>query len=911
MASPPTGTVTLLFTDIEGSTRLWEERPEAMRVALARHDDIMRQCIERHNGYVFKTIGDAFCAAFADAAEGVAAAIEAQQTLFDDPWEMLNDGSESKTQNPKSKIKVRMALHVGDPVCRDNDYFGPTVNRVARILSVGHGGQTIISSVVRDRIGGKLPEKVGIVEHGSHRLKDLVAPEALYGLLHPDLPQEFPPLRSLSTHPNNLPAQLTSFIGREKEIREVRELLRSKARLVTLSGPGGTGKTRIALQAAADRVEQYPGGVWWVDLSPIRDSALVMRSAAAALGIGEESGKSAREQVAERLSDLKALIVLDNFEQVLEAAGEVGELLAECPSLEILVTSRAVLNLSIEHEYAVPEMPVDDAVTLFVERARSVRAGFELDSATRKSVENICARLDGIPLAVELAAAQVRMLPPAHIEKQLSQRFKILVSPFRDAQQRQKTLGATIDWSYELLSEEERKVFAILSVFVGGFMLESAESLYESPDVFLSVIHLREQSLLRADEEGGSPRFRMLETLREYGLGRLRELGLYDEMVQRHARHFAALAARTREMIRSGQQDEGLDRLSSEIDNLRMAHDWLLTNDAVEEAGRMAVALAAFWEYRGWIQEGRERLNRCLALEAEITDPRVLADVLLEAGWFAYLLSDYAEAVRLGTRSAELSRAIGDIDREGDALNNLAVTAYNQGRTQESRTLYERSLEIARQSNNEQKMAVRLCNLGLLTAEEGEFELSRSYLLEARQHYERKNNLWGKAATLCNLGDLALRSGAWSESELYSLQGLEIFRHLNERRGIAATLTSLAEAARKQDDLGTAEERAKEALQICADLGLRAETTQLLEVLSHVYASRNENLTALYSLAAADSLRSQAGVALKMDEAEEHAELSRLLSSRLTEAEIRRTLADAADDSLESIVERVMRGVAA
>src|SRR5687768_10658627 len=272
MATPPTGTVTLLFTDIEGSTRLWEERPDAMRVALARHDQLMREAIERHQGFVFKTIGDAFCAAFADPVEGVEAAIDAQTSLFAEPWEGVPG------------IRVRMALHLGDPVCRDNDYFGPTVNRVARILSAGHGGQTIISAAVKERINGRLPGGVTVIEYGSHRLKDLVAPEALFGLLHADLPQEFPPLRSLSTHPNNLPPQLTSFVGREREIREVRDLLDGAARLVTLTGPGGTGKTRIALQVAAERVEQYPGGVWWVDLAPIRDSALVMRSVAAALG---------------------------------------------------------------------------------------------------------------------------------------------------------------------------------------------------------------------------------------------------------------------------------------------------------------------------------------------------------------------------------------------------------------------------------------------------------------------------------------------------------------------------------------------------------------------------------------------------------------------------------------------------
>ncbi len=892
---PPTGTVTLLFTDIEGSTRLWEERPDAMRVALARHDQLMREAIERHGGFVFKTIGDAFCAAFADPAEGVAAAMGAQASLFAEEWEGVPG------------IRVRMALHLGDPVCRDNDYFGPTVNRVARILSVGHGGQTILSAAVKELINGRLPLGVTIVEHGSHRLKDLVAPEALFGLLHPDLPQEFPALRSLSTHPNNLPPQLTSFVGRDKEIKEVRELLDGASRLVTLTGPGGTGKTRIALQVAAERIEQYPGGVWWVDLAPIRDSGLVMRSAAAALGITEEAGKTAAQQVTERLGGVKALLILDNFEQVLEAAGEIGDMMAECPQLETLVTSRAVLNLSQEQEYAVPEMPLEDAVTLFVERARSVRAGFSLDTQNRPVVENICRRLDGIPLAVELAAAQARMFPPAHIEKQLSQRFKLLVSPFRNSAQRQRTLGAAIDWSYELLSEEERRVFELLSIFVGGFTLESAESLYESTEVFLFVIHLREQSLLRADEEGGVPRFRMLETLREYGLERLRAAGLHEELAQRHARHFATLAARTREMYKSGQQDEALDLLAADVDNLRVAHDWLLTHSSVEEAGRMAFALAGFWEHRGWIQEGRERLNRCLAVESEIQDRRVHADILLEAGWFAHLLSDYGEADRLCGRSADVSREIGDIAREGDALNNLAVSAYEQGRTEEARHLYERSLQIAREVGDEAKMATRLCNLGLLTAEENRFEEARAHLLEARQLYERRNHLYGKAATLCNLGDLAVRSRQWAESELYSLQGLEIFRHLEDPRGIVATLTNLAAAARRQGDTGGAEDRSREALKYCAEFALPGHVPQLLEILGYTYAEQGFAEQAFYCLAAAATLREQAGTPLKGDDAGEQMALRMRCAADVDESVLRTMEVESADDSLETIVERALR----
>ncbi len=451
----PTGIVTFLFTDIEGSTRLWEDFPEAMRSALARHDALLQEAIEQHNGHVFKTVGDAFCAAFVSAQEALEAALEAQIALQNPQFTL----AENRT------LRVRMALHAGPAEERAGDYFGPTLNRIARLLATGHGGQVLLSQTVEALARNALPAGAGLKDLGRHRLKDLQQPEQVFQLLHPALPADFPKLKSLNPQQNNLPQQLTSFVGRETEIAAVERLL-ADARLLTLTGPGGAGKTRLALQVAAETVDQYPDGVWLVELAPLSDPALVPQEIASALDIREEAGRALAQTLVEQLSARQLLLVLDNCEHLVEACAQLADRLTRaCPQLKILASSRERLGVAGEITYAVPSLslptcdpipPLEtllqyEAVRLFVERASAVLPGFVPTPANAPALVQICRRLDGIPLAIELAAARVKVLPVEQIARRLDDRFRLLTGGSRTALPHHQTLRATIDWSYNLL----------------------------------------------------------------------------------------------------------------------------------------------------------------------------------------------------------------------------------------------------------------------------------------------------------------------------------------------------------------------------------------------------------------------------------------------------------------------------
>ena len=842
----PSGTVTLLFTDIEGSTRLWEERRQDMRRALARHDKHLRAVIESRGGIVFKTVGDAFCAVFADTRSAVEAAAAGQRGLQEGEWPV--------------PLRVRMALHRGEPECRDGDYFGPPVNRVARILSAAHGGQILLSQAAAEDAPG-----VPLRDHGAHRLKDLTQPEHLFSLELPDLAHEFPPLRSLSTHPNNLPAQATPFVGRSRELAELHALLDEGARLVTLTGIGGTGKTRLALQAAAERIERHPGGVWWVDLSVARDADRVLPAIAAALDVPEEGGRTPANQIAERLNTAPALLVLDNFEQVLEAASAAAQLLAACPRLQVLVTSRSVLSLSAERELVVPELSSEDAAVLFVDRARAVRPGYTPDEPSRKAIAAICARLEGIPLAIELAAAQVRVLPPAQIERGLDRRLRLLVSPFRDSAARQRTLRAALDWSYDLLEERERLLLARLSVFAGGFDLTGAEEVLGDPLVLTGLQRLREQSLLKAGENEGTARFRMLETVREYGAERLESQGEEGRFRERHAFYYLALA-----------ESKGEELPRCEADNVRAACDWLLESGCLEEAARLMVAAAPAWERMGWYREARDRLEACLPRDAIQATP-LRARVLREAGWFCHLLGDLTRSESLGMAALEAARAAGDREGESMALSNLAAAVAEQGRAEEAAELAGRSAEVLRGTGSSSRLAGRLCNLGLFLARAGRIDDARARLREACALAEADGDLLTHAAALCNLSDLSLKTGDYTDSRARAAESVALFRHLDEKRGLATALTSLAQAACEE---GLAEEAARalrEAVAVCAELEAPALLLPILDSVARLQEIRGELAQSLWAIHVARALRARLGVRLSEEDEGCQATLERRL----------------------------------
>ncbi len=602
MAELPTGTVTFLFTDIEGSTTRWEQHREAMQAALARHDAILREAVEGHGGVVFKTMGDAFYAAFATAQDALAAAVAAQHVLQMETWDPAI-----------GHVQVRMALHTGAAEQRDGDYFGPPLNRVARLLAAGHGGQTLLSLPTRALAGDQLPAGVELRDLGEHRLKDLQQPEHIFQVVAPDLPADFPPLKTLDLRPNNLPAQRTPLIGREREVEAVMGLLRrDDVGLVTLTGVGGIGKTRLSQQVAANLLDDFPDGVFFVELAPIADPALAASTIATMIGVKQVNGQPLGQSLQAYLREKHLLLVLDNFEQVIAAALLVADLLSAAAHLKVLVTSRTPLHLYGEHEFPVTPLAVPDrnvlppledltqydAVRLFVERAQAVKPDFQVTHAMARAVAEICYRLDGLPLAIELAAARVKLFSPQALLGRLDHRLTILTGGARDLTPRQQTLRGAIDWSYRLLGADEQRLFARLGVFVGGCTVDAADTVSRAAgdlpgDVLDGLLALVDQSLVQ-EQEGveGEPRFTMLETIREYAMEQLARSGETATIRRAHAAYFLALAeAAEPQLVGGPQQAPSLKRLAVEQDNLRAALQWALEARETELGLRLGIAL--------------------------------------------------------------------------------------------------------------------------------------------------------------------------------------------------------------------------------------------------------------------------------------------------------------------------------
>ena len=553
-------TVTFLFTDIEGSTRLWEETPDRMRPALARHDAVSRTAVESHRGVVVKMTGDGMHAAFDDALNALAAAVDLQQALAD------------PAATNGIPLRVRCGLHAGIVEHRDNDFFGPPLNRAARIMNAAHGGQVLLSQAVVDGVQEILPAMVSLRDLGRVRLKDLSTPEHVYQVVHPDLRQEFPALRSLEATPNNLMQQATRFIGREKELDELKRMV-ARTRLLTLTGSGGCGKTRLSLQVAADSLERFPDGAWLVELAPLADPGLVPQAVATVLGLKEEPGKPIEQTLAHYLKDKRLLLLLDNCEHLLDGCARlVDTLVRQCPTLTILASSREALGIAGEQTYRVPSLSLPDpkqlhtlasvapfeAVQLFIDRALLARADFEFTSQSASTLASICYRLDGIPLAIELAAARLRSLSLEEINRKLDQRFRLLTGGSRTALPRQQTLRALIDWSYDLLNQSEQTLFCRLAVFAGGWMLEAVQQVcsdesadeWDAVDLLTSLI---EKSLVTAEDCNGATRYRLLETVRQYARDRLLESGEGERWRDRHLACFLAMAEEAAPKLQGGR----------------------------------------------------------------------------------------------------------------------------------------------------------------------------------------------------------------------------------------------------------------------------------------------------------------------------------------------------------------------
>lgn len=898
----PSGTVTFLFTDIEGSTRLWQELPEGMSVSNARHDAILRAAINANNGFIFETIGDSFHVAFHNALDALCAALSAQRDLQAEPW------------GETGAIRVRMGLYTGAAEFSGDgsnkyDYHASyaTIAAAARVMSVAHGGQVLISQTTHDLLQNNLPGNVTLRDMGEHRLKDLRSPLHLYQLAAPDLPQEFPAITSFNALPNNLPVQLTRFIGREKELAEVERLL-AGTRLLTLTGSGGTGKTRLSLQAAAGGLEHFPQGVWLVELASVMDPQIVVQIVANVLAVRETSGRTLQDALVDYLRYKTLLLVLDNCEHLIEACAQLANnLLHACPDLKILASSREALGIAGEATFLVPSLslppalktpgsiPLPDlqqseAVRLFVERAQAVSPAFRLEADNAPAVAHICRRLDGIPLAIELAAARVKMLAPTQIAARLDDSFRLLTGGSRTALPRQQTLKALIDWSWMLLSDSEKKLLRRLSVFAGSFNLEAVESVCAdldpvpagalplSQDEILDLLEgLVNKSLVQAEEQGSEARYRLLLTIREYATDQLQLSSEAAGVRNRHLVFFARLAEDAEPHLMKAEMLDWIDQLERDADNLRAALEWGLAG-CHPAALSLAKGLIHYWSQCGLDSEGWRWLERAIAcslpalLEADETaasqaalqrqaaTQRQATQAYLLAGSSICVvnLGNIELAVQNGEEAERLARACGDHLALCNALVFKALAmSFLLEHLQQAETAAQDSIALARQLGNIWLQCIALSVLTGIGAQKGDLEAALGYQQEHARLARRLGNPWAIAMSIYGLMVVGGEGGNLADIRRQMEEGIQLFTRLKNYVFIAALRSQLAHILRRLGEIDEAQAIYMETLPMWLELGNHAAVAHQLECLAALAGARHQSERAARLLGAAHDLRAR------------------------------------------------------
>jgi predicted ATPase/class 3 adenylate cyclase len=826
-ARATTRTVTFLFTDIEGSTRLELDLGTARYAAVReRHRELLRAAFAAHGGEERSTEGDSFFVLFDSARSAIRAAIDGQRALAAEPWP---DGV---------TVKVRMGVHSGEALLEFGDVAGYDVNRAARIAGTAWGGQIVVSDAVRALADGA-GEAFRLRGLGEHRLKDLLAPERLSQVVAPGLPEEFPPLRSLDTRPNNLPTQLTSFVGRHDELEEALRLLRG-TRLLTLTGPGGIGKTRLSLQIAAAAADDFPDGVWFVPLEPVRERELVAPTIARVIGVTDKANRPVLDGIAEALGSGRVLFVLDNFEQAIDAAPIIPEMLARSAGLRILVSSRTALRVSGEQEFPVPGLPTPpdpsripelerlnlpaelrtvrastlegfESAQLFVARARSVRPGFELTDANAPAVARITARLHGMPLAIELAAARIKLLSPEQIVDRLEGHLALLTSGSRDLPERQQTLRGAIAWSYDLLDPGTRRLLNRLAVFVGGCELELADRVCGPAselgvDVLDGVGTLIDQSLLRVSEADDAQRYLMFDAIREYASEMLTTSGECDDIEERRSRAFLDLAEEAAPQLRGADQRRWLDRLEREHDNLRATLMWATSRPEPDLAVRVAFALWRFWQQRGYLNEARTRLDEMRAQDWDLSP--VLRARLAEArGGVAYWQADQATAEACYTEALALWREIGDQPEIANALYNRAyadaawIMGGQSGDASAAREMLREALQIYRDLGDVEGEGNILWAMGSFNFFANEMVEAESVYREALALHRAGNNRTMEAWSLHMLALALVSQKRPAEAKAAAGEALAFFKEAGDVAGITLVLDDLSGVAIFDDDL--------------------------------------------------------------------------------------------------------------
>lgn len=790
----PTGTVTLLFTDIEGSTRRWENQPDAMGRALEQHNVILQMSIKAHSGYVFYTGGDAFGAAFASPSDALAAALACQRKLQSETWPAeLGD------------LRVRMALHTGEPETRDGDYLGPPVNRVARLLAAGHGGQILLSLATQEIVRDKLADGVSLLELGQHRLKDLFRPETIFQVMAPGLWSEFPALVTLDTQRTNLPSQATPFIGRQRELAALTDLLRrDDVRLVTLTGPGGIGKTRLSLQVAADLIDEFEDGAFFVELAPITDSDKVLTAIASTLGVNESGDESLLDTLTRSLYKKHLLLVIDNFEHVIAAAPVAGDLIATTPNLKVITSSRELLRVYGEHEYPVPPLGLPDdtkqqtvavvsqyeAVKLFIHRATAAQSDFEITEENAPAIAEICTRLEGLPLAIELAAARVRLFEPEELLARLANSLKTLTGGARNLPRRQQTIRNAIEWSYDLLDANEQVLFARLSVFQGGRSIEAAEAVC-GPGLDLDVLDglesLLNKSLLRREKgPGGDVRFVMLETIYAYAGEQLAASNEEENLRQRHANYFADLAQRANITLTGGAEKNWVNRLTADYENLSKALEWTLGGGDVATGLRLVDALGGYWRVKSMLQEGKRWVWLALDVAGDKSE-HMQSRLYSSAAFFAYSLHDGAECRRLYRAALEIEQRLGNQSEVARMLISLGATSDAIEDTDLEST--KKGLALAREIGDKDMIAFGLNILGEIYRMLDDYPAALQAYQECLPLTRETGNQMREGMILANLGIVAFNMDNFEEARMHTKEAYQLSLEVDNKYVILDGLT--------------------------------------------------------------------------------------------------------------------------
>lgn len=882
----PSGIVTFLFTDIEGSTKLAQEFPDAMPSLLARHNEILKQAIEAHNGFVFQVVGDSFAASFHTANDAVNAALDAQRSLHGEPW----------TPAP---VKVRMGVHTGQAEFQENGTYQGylTLSHVQRLMSAAHGGQVLLSFAAEKLVRDEMPEGISLRDMGERRLKDVVRTEHIYQLVVTGLPSDFPPIKTLDRHLHNLPAQMTSFVGRETELAEISQAL-SAHRLVTLTGSGGAGKSRLSLQVGMNCLQQFPDGVWLVELAPVTDPALVPQTLLSTFNLREDRHRSVLNVLIDFLHTKTLLLVLDNCEHLIDACAQISDsLLQACPKMRILASSREALGISGELAYRVPSLNTPnpeqlpsleqlekvDSIQLFVERAATAKPGFTLTDMNAFSLAQICYRLDGIPLAIELAASRVKVLTPDQIAARLDDRFRLLTGGSRTALPRQQTLRAMIDWSYSLLSDQEKTLFRRLAVFVGGWTLEAAEAVCANigkdnilpEDVLDLLTRLVDKSLVFNEEAAGEIRYHRLETIRQYSRERLFETDEVETMRDCHLDFFVRFAELVDTKLKSGDQVLWHRRMSVEQDNLRAALEWAL-NTNPDSALRIAGATNLFWTAGGysaegfrWTQTALEKTEKTAVPHGISTEQRLVARAKALCGLTRLYLSlgDNANAKRVAEESVALYRQSQDRRGLAFALVILAYPLEFLGERVQAESVLQESYSIGRAEGDIYIICRALNRLGNVIVDlYHDLDLSQGYVEESLR-LAKEAGLRSQEAQACEvLGFIATHRNDYTAARAYFRESVRVYEEIGATFNAILEKSNLAHLERKLGNHAEALKYYRETILAFRDMGQTGAVSHQLECFGFIAVAEGQNERALQLFAAATALREKAGTPMRPEE---------------------------------------------